>query len=91
MANCLMREHVLDLLLAEEDVMYRVSAELEGDVFAVEVGWEEDFGVPDETLTGGCVRDESSRTIRTADIDDGAFLLGESGAQKARPAVVEGP
>lgn len=73
--NSLLGKHVLDLLVAQQDVVDWVLALVDGDVFAVEVGWEEDFGVPDEALAGRGVRDKTSRPVRTANVDNGALLL----------------
>lgn len=50
-------ENVLDLVVAEQDLVDRLSAVLEGNVVAVHVGWQEDLGVPHESLAGREVRD----------------------------------
>ena len=53
MLFCLMRQHVLGLLVGEEDLVDGVSAVLEGNVVAVDVGREEDLcGVVSSCLSG---------------------------------------
>lgn len=54
-----------------------VPAVLEGNIVAVDIRWEKDFGVPGETLAGGEVGDQSGSAFRIADVNDGAFLFGE--------------
>lgn len=66
-----------------------VSAVLQGDVIAIDVGGEEDFRVPSETLAGGKVRDQARGSIRVADVNDSAFLLGDGRAQEALAAGVQ--
>lgn len=44
------REDVVNLLVAEDDLVDRLSAVLEGNVVAVHVGWKEDLGIPHEAL-----------------------------------------
>lgn len=39
----LLGEHLLELLVREQDVVHGVSSVLEGGVVTVDVGWEEDF------------------------------------------------
>lgn len=90
MLYCLMWQHVLGLLIGEEDLVNGVSAVLEGNVVAVNVRREEDLGIPGKALAGGKVGDQPRRAVRLADVNDGAFLLGERRAQEARAAVVQG-
>lgn len=52
-----MREHLLDLLVTQHDLDYRLAAVLEGGVVVVHVGWYEDLGVPEEALARGEVGD----------------------------------
>lgn len=70
--------------------MDRLSSILEGNVVAVEVRGEEDFGVPVETLTRGEVGNKTGRAIRVTDVDDGRLLHGEGGAQQAWSTAVKG-
>jgi hypothetical protein len=86
-AGRLLGKHVLDLLLAEGDVVDRLSSRLQGDIVAVEVGRQKDFGVPDKALAGREVRDQAGRAIGLANVDDGALLLGKGAADQTRPAV----
>lgn len=67
-----------------------VSAVLQGDVIAIDVGGEEDFRVPGEALAGGEVRDQARRSVWVADVNDSAFLLGDGRAQEALAAGVQG-
>ena len=50
-------QHLLDLLIAEQDLMHRLSAVLEGDIVAVHVRWQKYLGVPYESLARGEVGD----------------------------------
>jgi hypothetical protein len=70
--------------------VHGIAAVLEGNIVAVDVRREEDFGVPSETLARRKVRDQSGRTLRVADVNDSAFLLREGRAQKTRAAVMKG-
>ena len=54
---CLLRQHVPNLLIAEDDVVHWFSPVLEGSVVVVDVRGEKDLGVPGEALAGGKVRD----------------------------------
>lgn len=45
-----MRKHIVDLFVAEDDLVYRLPAVLEGDVVAVHIGWQEDLWVPRKAL-----------------------------------------
>jgi hypothetical protein len=58
-----LREHLLDLLVAQVDLVHRVAALLKWHVFVVAEGWDEDLGVPDESLAGGEVRDLLSHDV----------------------------
>ena len=53
----LLRENSLDVLFAEEDVDYLLPAMLERGVIDVNVGREEELGVPGKALARGQVRD----------------------------------
>jgi hypothetical protein len=68
--------------------MNRISPILQRYIIAVDVGWQEDLGVPGKPLARGKIRDQSRRTIRLPDVDDGALVLGEGGAEEARSALV---
>lgn len=57
--------------------MDRVPAVFEGNIVAIDIRREKDFGIPGETLAGGKVGDQSGSAFRIADVNDGAFLLGE--------------
>lgn len=46
----LLRQHVLDLLFAQQNVVDRLSSVLEGSVITVEVGRQEDLGIPHKAL-----------------------------------------
>ena len=37
--ECSLREHLLKFIVTEQDVVHRVSAVLEGNVIAVNIGW----------------------------------------------------
>ena len=56
-ARYLLRQHVPNLLIAEDDVVHWFSPVLEGSVVVVDVRGEKDLGVPGEALAGGKVRD----------------------------------
>ena len=53
----LLRKHLLDLFVAEVDLVHMVPAQLERHVFVVAVRRDEDLGVPDKALRGSEVRD----------------------------------
>lgn len=69
--------------------MHGIAAILEGNIVAVDVRREEDFRVPGETLARRKVRDQSRRSLRIADVNNGAFLLRERRAQKTRAAAMK--
>jgi hypothetical protein len=81
-AGRLLGKHVLDLLLAEGDVVDRLSSRLQGDIVAVEVGRQKDFGVPDKALAGREVRDLRLRLAARDNLD-----LGRSQAYQAGRAI----
>lgn len=68
-------QHLLDLLIAEQDLMHRLSAVLEGDIVAVHVRWQKYLGVPYESLARGEVGDQPRLAI-IPNIDSCALLLG---------------
>ena len=53
----LLRQHLLDLFVAQHDLDYGLALVLEGCVLVVHVGRDEDLGVPEETLARGEVGD----------------------------------
>ena len=53
----LLRKHLLDLFVAEVDLVHMVPAQLERHVFVVAVRRDEDLGVPDKALRGSEVCD----------------------------------
>ena len=53
----LLRQHLLDLLVAQVDLVHRVAALLEWHVVVVAERWHEDLRVPDKALTGSEVGD----------------------------------
>lgn len=82
----LLREHPLGLLVSEVNLVNRISSVLKRDVVVVNVGGEEDLWIPSEALTRREVGDQTRRALRVANVDYGAFLLGNRRAQKARSA-----
>jgi len=70
--------------------MHGIAAVLEGNIVAVDIRREEDFGIPGKTLARRKVGDQSRRALRVADVNDSAFLLRERRAQKTRAAVMKG-
>jgi hypothetical protein len=66
----------------------RVSPSIEWYVVAIEVRWKEDFGVPHEALARREVRDQAGWAVRLSDVDNGALLLGQCGAEKAWSAIL---
>lgn len=57
----LLRQHLLDLLVAEVDLVHGVSALLEWHVVVVAERGDKDLGVPDEALPGREIRDLVAR------------------------------
>ena len=53
----LLRKHLLDLFVAEVDLVHLVPAQLERHIFVVAVRRDEDLGVPDKALRGSEVGD----------------------------------
>lgn len=85
----LLGEHVVDLFVAQNNLVYRLPSVFEGDVVAVDVGRQEDFRVPCEALAGGEVGDQAGSAVGLANIDDGAFLLRQRRAEQAGPTLVD--
>jgi hypothetical protein len=78
-------EHSSGLLVGKVDLVDGVTAVLERHVVVVDVGWDEDLWVPGEALAIRQVGDQTRRTLRIANINDGALLLRDGRTQEAGP------
>lgn len=64
--RCLLRQHVPNFLVAEQDLVDWLSSVFQRSVLAIDVRRHKDLGVPGEALAGGKVRDlRRSRSVRT--------------------------
>lgn len=84
-----LRQHVLELLIAERDFVDGIAAVLERDVIAVDVGWEEDLWIPGEALARGEVGNQAWWTLGIANVDNGGLFLLDGGAEKTPSTLVK--
>lgn len=87
-AATLLRKHVLDFFIAEEDLVDGVASALERFEVAVDVGGEEDLWIPFITLRTSYTSNQTRRSIRVTDIDNSMLLFGKRRAQQARSPVM---
>lgn len=63
---CLLRQHLLDLLIAQVNLVDGIAALLEWHIVVVAVRGDEDLGVPDEALRRGEIGDLVIQTVSDA-------------------------